>query len=102
MVGIVRKATAAAHKQQSPHQRRANGDFGRQILGVRHLPLGGGEGNRTPGLFDATEALYQLSYTPEGVLRLPRGGVVAERGPPDTDPDATGTGDYQRGERQLA
>jgi hypothetical protein len=27
---------------------------------------------------------------------------VAERGPPDTDPDATGTGDYQRGERQLA
>ena len=25
----------------------------------------GGEGNRTPGLFDATEALYQLSYTPE-------------------------------------
>ncbi len=26
----------------------------------------GGEGNRTPGLFDATEALYQLSYTPDG------------------------------------
>lgn len=56
-----------------------------------YLPLGGGEGNRTPGLFDATEALYQLSYTPEGVLRLPRGGVVAERGTPGTAHDGTGT-----------
>ena len=27
---------------------------------------GGGEGSRTPGLFDATEALCQLSYTPAG------------------------------------
>ena len=25
---------------------------------------GGGEGIRTPGLLDATEVLYQLSYTP--------------------------------------
>ena len=25
---------------------------------------GGAEGNRTPGLLDATEALYQLSYSP--------------------------------------
>ena len=25
---------------------------------------GGGEGTRTPDLFDAIEALYQLSYTP--------------------------------------
>ena len=31
----------------------------------RHVTGRGGEGNRTPGLFDATEALYQLSYTPE-------------------------------------
>ncbi len=39
----------------------------------------GGEGNRTPGLFDATEALYQLSYTPEagsGRIYL-RGGVYS-------------------------
>jgi hypothetical protein len=30
------------------------------------------EGNRTPGLLDATEALYQLSYIPLGALTLPR------------------------------
>ena len=27
--------------------------------------LGGGKGIRTPGLFIANEALYQLSYTPK-------------------------------------
>ncbi len=29
-----------------------------------HVPLGGGEGTRTLGLYIANVALYQLSYTP--------------------------------------
>ena len=40
---------------------------------------GGGEANRTPGLLDATEALYQLSYTPvTGRLSVARRGAGAE------------------------
>ena len=30
----------------------------------------GAKGNRTPGLFHAMEALYQLSYSPEGAVNL--------------------------------
>ena len=30
-------------------------------------------GNRTPDLFHAMEALYQLSYSPVGLLTLPPG-----------------------------
>ena len=33
-------------------------------------PLGGGKGIRTPDLLTASQALYQLSYTPEGVLTI--------------------------------
>ena len=33
--------------------------------------LGGGKGIRTPDLLTASQALYQLSYTPEGRIRLP-------------------------------
>jgi len=32
---------------------------------------GGGKGIRTPDLLTASQALYQLSYTPEGVITLP-------------------------------
>ncbi len=31
---------------------------------------GGGKGIRTPDLLTASQALYQLSYTPEGRFRL--------------------------------
>ena len=32
---------------------------------IREGEIGGGKGIRTPGLFIANEALYQLSYTPD-------------------------------------
>ncbi len=51
---------------------------------MRHTRrLCGGEGNRTPGLFDATEALYQLSYTPDWKSgRIYLRGLTADRGSP--------------------
>ena len=51
---------------------------------VRHTRrLCGGEGNRTPGLFDATEALYQLSYTPDWKSgRIYLRGLTADPGSP--------------------
>ena len=38
----------------------------RKPLLFAHVPDGGGKGSRTPDLFNAIEALYQLSYTPIG------------------------------------
>ena len=34
------------------------------------IASGGGKGIRTPDLLTASQALYQLSYTPEGVLTI--------------------------------
>ena len=34
--------------------------------GSRTVPVGGGKGIRTPDLLTASQALYQLSYTPNG------------------------------------
>ena len=42
---------------------------------VRYLschPHSGAEGSRTPGLFDATEALFLLSYSPMAAAAMPR------------------------------
>ena len=36
------------------------------------IPQSGAEGNRTPGLFHAMEALYQLSYSPNKNLYATR------------------------------
>ena len=57
---------------------------------VRHTRrLCGGEGNRTPGLFDATEALYQLSYTPDWKSgRIYLRGLTADPSPPCALSDA--------------
>ncbi len=35
-------------------------------------------GNRTPDLFHAMEALYQLSYSPEGPATVAFGGLGAD------------------------
>jgi hypothetical protein len=53
------------------------------VVGPSDLRKGSGaEGNRTPDLFHAMEALYQLSYSPSEVETLPAGPsepVVARR-----------------------
>lgn len=56
--------------------------FGRGLEQAGH---GGGEGTRTLDFFDATEALFQLSYTPEGSPTLAHGPSAGSRsgaGPP--------------------
>ena len=53
---------------------------GRGLVRALRLPdwlkTGGAEGNRTPGLVIANDALYQLSYGPTGVLFVPTAGNV--------------------------
>ncbi len=54
-----------------------------ELLGNPGKSIRGGEGNRTPGLFDATEALYQLSYTPDWKSgRIYLRGLTADPGSP--------------------
>jgi hypothetical protein len=43
--------------------------------------FGGGKGIRTPDLLTASQALYQLSYTPEGRFRLAVPGEASEMDP---------------------
>ena len=40
--------------------------------------LGGAAGSRTPDLFDANEARYQLRYSPECLTRIPAGRSVVD------------------------
>ena len=41
--------------------------------------IGGAEGSRTPDLFIANEALYQLSYDPNSPMSLPQKSFEARR-----------------------
>ena len=62
--------------------------------------LRGAKGNRTPDLFHAMEALYQLSYSPEGAVTLASPVPLAESAPgarPWAEPDVKGR--FRRGPR---
>src|ERR1700712_593005 len=62
--------------------------------------LGGAAGNRTPDLFDANEARYQLRYSPEpGSLREQSKEYQRGTGAPDTSTSSLGSRRSGRPER---